>query len=147
MKDSIYLAYRYLTYNRGRSLVLTFSVAIIIFLPVGLKRLITESEDQMLARANSTPLIAGKKGSPTDLVINTSRRTITLMALDTSKWLPDRTVVIVPQSIDRISWQDRKLFVTMNKETIEQSPRLQDLKSIETSYVSTLSDYYLYPMV
>jgi putative ABC transport system permease protein len=71
MKDSIYLAYRYLTYNRVRSLVLTFSVAIIIFLPVGLKRLISESEDQMLARANSTPLIAGKKGSPTDLVINT----------------------------------------------------------------------------
>ena len=86
-------------------------------------------------------------GPLTDLVINTSQRSITLMALDTSKWLPDRTVVIVPQSIDRISWQDRKLFVTMDKETIEQSPRLQDLKSIETSYVSTLSDYYLYPMV
>ncbi len=86
-------------------------------------------------------------GPLTDLVINMSRRTITLMALDTSKWLPDRTVVIVPQSIDRISWADRKLFVTMNKESIEHSPRLQDLKSIETSYVSTLSDYYLYPMV
>lgn len=86
-------------------------------------------------------------GPLTDLVINTSRKTITLMALDTSKWLPDRTVVIVPQSIDRISWEDRKLFVTMDKKTIEHSPRLQDLKSIETSYVSTLSDYYLYPMV
>ena len=89
----------------------------------------------------------GTLGPLTDLVINMSRQTITLMALDTSKWLPDRTVVIVPQSIDRISWQDRKIFVTMNKESIEQSPRLQDLKSIETSYVSTLSDYYLYPMV
>jgi len=70
MKDSIYLAYRYLSYNRIRTLVLTFSMAIIIYLPIGLKRLITESEDQMLSRANSTPLIAGKKGSPTDLVIN-----------------------------------------------------------------------------
>lgn len=89
----------------------------------------------------------GTLGPLIDLVINMSRRTITLMALDTSKWLPDRTVVIIPQSIDNISWPDRKLFVTMNKETIEQSPRLQDMKSIETSYVSTLSDYYLYPMV
>ena len=71
MKDSLYLAYRYLTYNRVRTLVLTFSVAIIIYLPLGLKRLISESEDQMLSRANNTPLIAGKKGSPTDLVINT----------------------------------------------------------------------------
>ena len=71
MKDSLYLAYRYLAYNRVRTLVLTFSVAIIIYLPLGLKRLISESEDQMLSRANNTPLIAGKKGSPTDLVINT----------------------------------------------------------------------------
>jgi len=54
-----------------RTLVLTFSVAIIIYLPMGLKRLISESEDQMLSRANSTPRIAGKKGSPADLVINT----------------------------------------------------------------------------
>jgi putative ABC transport system permease protein len=71
MKDSLYLAYRYLSYNRVRTLVLTLSVAIILYLPIGLKRLISESEDQMLSRANSTPLIAGKKGSPTDLVINT----------------------------------------------------------------------------
>lgn len=89
----------------------------------------------------------GTLGPLTDFVINTSRKTITLMALDTSKWLPDRTVVIVPQSIERISWQERKLYVTMDKNAIEQSPRLQDLKSIETSYVSTLSDYYLYPLV
>lgn len=71
MKDSLYLAYRYLTYNKVRTLVLTFSMAIIIYLPLGLKRLITESEIQMILRADSTPLIAGKKGSPTDLVINT----------------------------------------------------------------------------
>jgi putative ABC transport system permease protein len=71
MKDSLYLAFRYLNYNKVRTLVLTFSVAIIIYLPLGLKHLITESEAQMLARAESTALIAGMKGSPTDLVINT----------------------------------------------------------------------------
>jgi sporulation protein YlmC with PRC-barrel domain len=89
----------------------------------------------------------GTLGPLTDLVINTSQWNITLMALDTSKWLPDRTVVVVPQSIERISWQDRKVFVNMDKTTIKNSPRLQDLKDIETSFVSTLSDYYLYPMV
>ena len=70
MKDSLYLAYRYLSYHTGRTLVLTFSIAIIIYLPLGLKRLISESEERMLSRAESTPLIVGKKGSPTDLVIN-----------------------------------------------------------------------------
>ncbi|ASJ70893.1 PRC-barrel domain-containing protein [Granulosicoccus antarcticus] len=91
--------------------------------------------------------INGELGPVTDLVINTDQWNITLLALDTSKWLPDRTVVITPESIERISWEESKLFVTMSKQTIEKSPQLCDLKAIKTSYVSTLSDYYLYPMM
>jgi putative ABC transport system permease protein len=70
MKQSFYLAYKYLTFNRFRTLVLIASIGIIIFLPNGLQRLITESEQQMMSRANSTQLIVGAKGSSTDLVIN-----------------------------------------------------------------------------
>ena len=70
MKQSFYLAYKYLTYNKFRTLVLIASIGIIIFLPNGLQRLITESEQQMMSRADSTPLIVGAKGSSTDLVIN-----------------------------------------------------------------------------
>ena len=70
MKQSFYLAYKYLTFNKFRSLVLIASIGIIIFLPNGLQRLITESEQQMMSRADSTPLIVGAKGSSTDLVIN-----------------------------------------------------------------------------
>ena len=70
MKQSFYLAYKYLTFNKFRTLVLVASIGIIIFLPNGLQRLITESEQQMMSRANSTPLIVGAKGSSTDLVIN-----------------------------------------------------------------------------
>jgi len=69
--QSLYLAYRYLTFHKVRSLVLVASISIITFLPNGLKRLITESEAQMMARANATPLVVGAKGSSTDLVINT----------------------------------------------------------------------------
>ena len=50
--------------------MLIFSVGIIIYLPNGLKKLIAESEEQMIRRAKSTPLIVGAKGSSTDLVIN-----------------------------------------------------------------------------
>lgn len=70
MKQSLYLAYKYLTFNKFRTLVLIASIGIIIFLPNGLQKLITESEQQMMSRANSTPLIVGAKGSSTDLVIN-----------------------------------------------------------------------------
>ena len=70
MKASFYLAVKYLLFFRIRTLVLVVSIGIIIFLPNGLRKLIDESERQMLARANSTPLIIGARGSSTDLVIN-----------------------------------------------------------------------------
>ncbi len=70
MQQSLFLAYKYITFHKTRSLVLIFSIGIIIYLPNGLKRLISESETHMLQRAKSTPLIVGAKGSSTDLVIN-----------------------------------------------------------------------------
>jgi putative ABC transport system permease protein len=42
-----------------------------IYLPAGLQKLISESEKQMMTRADATPLIVGAKGNSTDLVINT----------------------------------------------------------------------------
>lgn len=71
MRQSFYLAYKYITFHQVRSIVLIFSIGIIIFLPNGLKKLIHESESQLVSRAKATPLIIGAKGSSIDLVINT----------------------------------------------------------------------------
>lgn len=70
MKQSFYLAYKYLSFHRFRTLVLISAIGLIIFLPIGLQRLITDSERQMMSRAEAFPLIIGAKGSSTDLVIN-----------------------------------------------------------------------------
>ncbi|MEE9449490.1 MAG: ABC transporter permease [Ignavibacteriaceae bacterium] len=70
MNQSFYLAYKYLSFHKFRSLILIASLGLIIFLPNGLQKLIEESETRMMARADSTPLIIGTKGSSTDLVIN-----------------------------------------------------------------------------
>jgi len=70
MKQSFYLAYKYLSFHKLRSLILIASLGLIIFLPNGLQKLIEESEIRMMSRADSTPLIIGAKGSSTDLVIN-----------------------------------------------------------------------------
>ena len=71
MKQSIYLAIKYLQYHHIRTLVLVGAIGLIIYLPLGLQRMIVESEEQMMSRAKSTPLIIGAKGNATDLVINT----------------------------------------------------------------------------
>lgn len=70
MIDSFYLAWRYLSFNRWRTLTLVGCVTLIALLPLALQLLLDESERQLTARAASTPLVVGAKGSALDLVMN-----------------------------------------------------------------------------
>jgi putative ABC transport system permease protein len=71
MKQSFYLAIKYLQFHFIRTLILIGSIGLMLYLPLGLQKLISESETQMMARAETTPIIVGAKGNSTDLVINT----------------------------------------------------------------------------
>jgi len=70
VKDSLYLAWRYLAYHRIKTAILVTSITLIIFLPVGLRVLVNQSADQLTARAEATPLVVGARGSPLELVLN-----------------------------------------------------------------------------
>ena len=70
MKEILYLAWRYLAYHRIKTAILVTSIALIVFLPVGLKVLVGQSAEQLTARAESTPLLVGAKGSPLELALN-----------------------------------------------------------------------------
>ena len=70
MIDSFYIAWKYITYNRIKTMVLVACVTLIAFLPFALQLMLDESERQLMSRAVSTPLIVGAKGSALDLVMN-----------------------------------------------------------------------------
>lgn len=70
MIDSFYIAWRYVTFNWARSLTLITCVTLISFLPLSLELLLSESQRQLMARAETTPLLVGAKGSALDLVMN-----------------------------------------------------------------------------
>ena len=71
MKQSLYLAWRYLAYHRFKTAILITSITLIVYLPVGLQVLASQSAEQLTSRAEATPLIVGAKGSPLELVLNT----------------------------------------------------------------------------
>ncbi len=71
MNHLLYMAWRYLAHNRMKSIVLVCSIALIVYLPVGLKVIVEQSSDSLTIRAESTPLIIGSKGSPLELALNT----------------------------------------------------------------------------
>jgi len=88
MIDSLYVAWRYLTFNWARSLTLVACVILIAVLPLALELLLDESQRQLLSRAETTPLVVGAKGSSLDLVMNslyfgdTVPETISMAAVD-----------------------------------------------------------------
>jgi putative ABC transport system permease protein len=71
MMDSIYIAWKYVSFNKIKTATLVASITLISFLPMALQLMLTESERQLTSRAVSTPLVVGAKGSALDLVMNT----------------------------------------------------------------------------
>ena len=70
MIDSLYIAWKYISYIKIKTATLVACITLISFLPLALQLLLDESEQQLTARAASTPLVIGAKGSALDLVMN-----------------------------------------------------------------------------
>jgi putative ABC transport system permease protein len=71
MLDSLYIAWKYIAFNKVKTATLVACITLISFLPIALQLLLEESERQLMSRAASTPLAIGAKGSSLDLVMNT----------------------------------------------------------------------------
>ena len=70
MINSLYLAWQYIAFNRKKTITLVTCIGLITFLPFALKALLSESEYQLMSRADTTPLLVGAKGNSLDLVMN-----------------------------------------------------------------------------
>jgi putative ABC transport system permease protein len=69
MRHDFYLAWRYLRHHNGRTGILVICLSLIASLPLALHTLMDAGERQMLARAESTPLLIGARGSAVDLTL------------------------------------------------------------------------------
>jgi len=70
MKDILFLAWRYLAHNRVKTGVLVGSIMLIVYLPVALRVLVSQSATELTSRAEATPLLVGAKGSPLELSLS-----------------------------------------------------------------------------
>ena len=70
MNASLYLAWKYLSFNKLRTAILIACVTLVGALPLSLNLLLAASERELMSRAETTPLIVGAKGSDLDLAIN-----------------------------------------------------------------------------
>ena len=70
MTSIVHLAWRYIVYHKYKTVLLVLAIALILYVPVGLRVLVHQSEQQLTARAAATPLLIGSNGSPLELVLN-----------------------------------------------------------------------------
>ncbi|MDB6140869.1 MAG: hypothetical protein JWO94_3941 [Verrucomicrobiaceae bacterium] len=66
----LHLAWRYVARHRAQSLLLACALGVVMALPLAVRVLVRTAERQLRARAESTPLVAGPKGSQTDLMLS-----------------------------------------------------------------------------
>ena len=70
MTDILYLAWRYLLFNRWKTAVLITAITVTMFLPLALELVLDRSTERLRARAAATPLLLGAPGSPLELVLS-----------------------------------------------------------------------------
>ena len=69
MRRILLLTWRYVAFNKIKSGIMVVCLSITLFLPIAVQVMIDHYEDDLMARAESTPLIVGAKGNRYDLVL------------------------------------------------------------------------------
>jgi len=70
MKGALYLGWRYVVFHRVKTILLVGCLTLVLFLPLALRLLVQQTQHQLTARADITPLLVGAKGSPLELTLN-----------------------------------------------------------------------------
>lgn len=84
----------------------------------------------------------GEIGHVDDMIIDDDTWTIHFWVVKTRNWLPGKKVLISPQFINLISWEDEKVFIDMTIDTIKNSPEYDPAQPLKLEYEEELNNYY-----
>jgi uncharacterized protein YrrD len=77
----------------------------------------------------------GQIGHVEDFLFDQTDWSIQLMVVDTRKWLIGKHVLISPRQVERVSWEDRTVFVSVAREQLERSPEYDAARPPESGAV------------
>lgn len=82
----------------------------------------------------------GEIGDVKDFIIDDETWAIRYLIVDTGGWLPGKKVLIAPQWIERVSWEESKVFVNLSRDAIEKSPEFTE--ELTRDYEAGLYKHY-----
>jgi uncharacterized protein YrrD len=84
----------------------------------------------------------GEIGHVDDFIIDKKTWAVRYLDIDTRNWWPGKKILISPQWIERVSWNESKVFVNLLRETIMQSPEYTEECLLTRDYESGLYQHY-----
>jgi hypothetical protein len=84
----------------------------------------------------------GVIGHVADFIIDDETWAIRYLIVDTRNWWRGKKVLLSPQWIERVSWEDAKVFVNLTRETIKLSPQYTEDGLLTRDYEDELHRHY-----
>jgi hypothetical protein len=84
----------------------------------------------------------GELGHVGDFVIDDQTWAIRYIIIDTRNWWPGKKVLVSPKWIERVSWNESKVFVNLSRETIKRSPEYTEESLLNRDYETRLHRHY-----
>lgn len=84
----------------------------------------------------------GEIGHVEDFIIDDETWAIRYFVVDTVNWWPGKKVLIAARWIDRVSWEESKVFVNLTRAAIKQAPEFTDESLLTREFESKLHGCY-----
>jgi hypothetical protein len=84
----------------------------------------------------------GEIGSISEFLFDDQHWAIRYLVIDTRNWLPGKKILVSPQWIERVSWNESKVFFDHPREAIKQSPEYSEESLITRDYETGLHQHY-----
>ena len=84
----------------------------------------------------------GEIGHVEDFIIDDETWAIRYLIIDTRNWWPGKKVLVSPHWIERVSWDESKVFINLPRETIKQSPEYTEESLLTRDYETGLHRHY-----
>jgi sporulation protein YlmC with PRC-barrel domain len=87
----------------------------------------------------------GDIGHVEDFLVDERSWSIRYMIVDTRNWWPGKKVLVSPEWVDAVDWNESKVHVSMTRAHIRESPEYDPSKPVEREYETRLFGHYRRP--
>ncbi|MFA7329470.1 MAG: PRC-barrel domain-containing protein [Candidatus Delongbacteria bacterium] len=84
----------------------------------------------------------GEIGHVEDFILDDESWAIRYLVVDTTNWWPGGRVLVSPQWIEEVSWEDQTVHVALTRATIRQSPEYSEQSLLSRDYEHKLHHHY-----